>query len=178
MTPATPTLKQKAVHEFKEYLIVALYLWVVFGLLELHRSAILAEYHIDFAFQGLAVINALALGKVMLIAKELHFAHQLDDAPLIYPILVKSFAFAVLLGIFKILEDAGLGAYRGKSFHQSIADLAGGRWAGIVTLTGLVGLLLIPFFGFTELNRIFGEGTLKQVFIRPRHSLDLSAKES
>jgi hypothetical protein len=178
MTTAAPTLKQKAVHELKEYLVVALYLWVALGLLELHRSAILAEYHMDFAFQGLAVINALALGKVTLIAKDLHFAHQFDDAPLVYPILVISFAFAVLLGVFKILEDAGVGAYHGKSFQQSIADLAGGSFVGIVTLTGVVGLLLIPFFGFTELNRVFGEGTLTQVLIRPRHSLNLSIKES
>jgi hypothetical protein len=125
MSTANLTLKQKAVHEFKEYLLVSLYLWAVFGLLELHRSVILAEYHMDFALHGLALINALPLGKVMLVARNLNFAHQFDDAPLIYPTIVKSAAFAVLLGVFKILENAGLGAYRGKSFRESIADLGG-----------------------------------------------------
>jgi len=57
-------LKQRVYHEFKEAVIIALYLWVMFGLLLLHKSMILAEHHIDFAYHGLAIINALCPASV------------------------------------------------------------------------------------------------------------------
>lgn len=38
--------------------MIALYLWLVFGLLIVYKSVVLAEYHIDFAYHGLALINA------------------------------------------------------------------------------------------------------------------------
>jgi hypothetical protein len=70
----TRTLKQRAYHGFKEYLVISCYLWVVFGLFAIYKSVILAEHNIALALQGVALLNALALAKVMLIAKELHFA--------------------------------------------------------------------------------------------------------
>ena len=97
MDTSTPTLKQRAFHEFKEFLIIALYLWVVFGLLVLHKSMILAEHHIDFTYHGLALINALALAKVMLVARHLPLGEQLNNTPLIYPTLLKSALFTVVL---------------------------------------------------------------------------------
>jgi hypothetical protein len=83
-----------------------------------------------------------------------------------------------LLFCFKILEDAAIGLYRGKSFAQSIADLGGGTWQGILCLTVLLFVVLIPFFGFTELQRVLGEGKLGQMFLRPRHLLNLPMRES
>ena len=156
MSETTPPLKQKAVHEMREYLVMSFYLFVVFSLLVLYKSVILAEHHIDFALHGFALINALALAKVMLVAQELHVADQLRDAPLIYPTLLKSFVFTIVLACFKIAEDATVGKLHGKSFHESLADLGGGTWTGILCLTLLLFIVLIPFFGYTELRRVFG----------------------
>jgi hypothetical protein len=116
---------------------------------------------------------ALALGKVILIAKAFHFAEFRKDTPLIYPTLVKSAAFSVLLACFKILEDAGVGLYRGHSFTQSIADIGGGTLRGILSLTAIMFVVLIPFFAFTELGEHLGEGKLKQVFLHRRGTLNL-----
>lgn len=76
MSDAKRSIKQKAVHEVREYLVISLYLFVVFSLFVLYKSMILAEYHIDFALHGFALINALALGKVMLVAQDLHLADR------------------------------------------------------------------------------------------------------
>jgi hypothetical protein len=152
----------------KEFLLVALYLFLVFGLLVVYKSMILAEQHIDFVYHGFALINALALGKVMLVAKDLHLGERFDDAPLIYPTLLKSALFTVVLACFKILEDAAVGLYHGKSFAESIADLGGGTLQGILILTLLLFVILIPFVGFGELQRVLGEGKLKQLFFHPR----------
>jgi hypothetical protein len=173
MKDAKRTVKQKAVQEAREYLVISFYLFVVFSLFVIYKSVILAEHHIDFALHGLALINALALAKVILVAQELHLADQFRDAPLIYPTLLKSFVFTIVLACFKIAEDAIIGRFHGKSFHESISDLGGGSWKGILTLTLLLFVVLIPFFGFTELRRAFGEDRLVGVFFRSRHLLNL-----
>lgn len=169
MTVVNPTLKTKAAHELRAYLIIVSYLFVVFSLLVVHKSMILAEHHINYTLHGFALINALALAKVMLIAQDMHLADQFPDAPLIYPTLLKSLVFTILLACCKIAEDALVGKLHGKSFHESLADIGGGSWLGIVILSALVFVMLIPFFGFTELRRVFGPDRLMRVFFRPRH---------
>ena len=175
MSSTHKSLKQKVAHETREFFIIALYLFVVFALLVVHKSIILAEHRIDYTLHGIALINALAFAKVMLTAQDLHLGDWFGDAPLIYTTLLKSFVFTVVLACFKIVEDFLVGKLHGKSFHESIADFAGGTWKGIVTLSLLVCIMLIPFFGFTELRRVFGPDRLLSVFFRPRHLWNLPA---
>ena len=173
------TLKQKAYHELKEFFGIALYLWVILALFQLYRSLLLSEEHISVvAHQGFAIINALALAKVLLIAKALHLGEWVEDWPLIYPTLLKSALFTIVLACFKILEDTGLGMYRGKSFQESIADLGGGTLNGILCVSLILFVTLIPFFVVTELQGVLGEGKLMQLFFRPRSSLMPAAEQS
>src|SRR5215470_4365275 len=127
------TLKQIAYQQLKELAAIALYLWVVFGLLVMFKSVILAEQHIPFAYHGFAIINALALAKVMLTARDLHLGEKFDEAPLIYPTLLKSAVYTVILACFKILEEAAASLYHGESFQQSITGLGGGTLKAILT---------------------------------------------
>jgi len=66
-----------------------------------HKSLVLAEHGIDFTCHGFALINALALAKVMLAAKDLHLGEQFNEAPLTYPTLVKSALLSLALAGFK-----------------------------------------------------------------------------
>ena len=178
MDTSKPTLKQKAEHELKEFFWIALYLWVILILFQLYRSVLLAEEHISVAHQGFAIINALALAKVLLVAKALHLGEWIEDWPLIYPTLLKSALFTIVLACFKILEEAGLGMYHGKSFQQSIAELGGGNLSGILCLSLIMFVTLIPFFVVTELQGVLGEGKLTQLFFRSRRSFKVSADQS
>jgi hypothetical protein len=164
------SLKNRAYHELKEYLAIAFYLWVVLGLFLVYKSVILNEEHISYMAHGLALINALVLAKFILIARALHLGDRANNAPLIYPTLRKAALFSVVLACCKILEDAAVGWYHGESFSESIAHLGGGTWQGILTLTALLFVVLIPFFGFSELQRVLGEGKLGQIFFHPRGS--------
>jgi hypothetical protein len=67
-------LKQRIFDEILNFLGIAIYLWVMFGVFALHESVVSAKYHIDYHFYGFALVNALVLGKVMLVAEDLHFA--------------------------------------------------------------------------------------------------------
>ena len=108
----------------------------------------------------------------MLVAQELHFADRFKEAPLIYPTLFKSAAFAIVLGCFKILEETLIGLYHGRSFNESIAEIGGGTAYGILSLMLILFVLLIPFFGIAELRAIFGEDKMRKLFFTSRHSGD------
>jgi hypothetical protein len=157
------TLKQKAYQGLKDYLVISGYLWLVFSLFVIYRAVLLSE-RISIVAHGEALINALALGKVMLVARELHFAENFKGKPLIYPTLFKSAAFAVVLGCFKIVEEICIGVFHGKSAGQSIAEIAGGTLNGIIAMTAILAVLLVPFFAFTELRDIFGKEKLAGLF--------------
>jgi hypothetical protein len=162
MGEPTRTLKQKAYQGFKEYIAISLYLWLVFSLFVLYRSVLLSE-RVSVVAHGEALINALALGKVMLVAQELHFAENFKHKPLIYAAVFKSAAFALILGCFKVLEEICVGLSHGKSAGQSIAGV-GGALNGILAMTAILAVLLIPFFAFTELRVIFGREKLTELF--------------
>ena len=178
MSEIKRTLKQKAFDEVREGLLIALYLFLVFSLFVIYKWVILAQNHIDFALHGFALFNALALAKVMLVAQDLHLADQFRNAPLIYPTLLKSFVFTIVLACFKITEEGAMGILHGKSFRESAVLVAGASWREELVLASLFFLMLIPFFGFTELRRVFGEDRLVGAFFRSRHLLDAPATES
>lgn len=168
MNDSKPTLKQKAYQGVKEYLVITCYLWVVFALFVLYKSVVLAEHHIPFAPQGFALLNALALARVIMVAQHLHFGERFNEAPLIYTTVFKSVAFAILLGCFKILEETLIGLYHGHSFYESISAVGGGTLKGILVLITILAVVLIPFFAFTELSSVFGEDKLRKLLFTSR----------
>jgi hypothetical protein len=168
MGEPTRTLKQKAYQGLKDYIAISFYLWLVFSLFVLYRAVLLSE-RISIVAHGEALINALALGKVMLVAQELHFAEKFKDKPLIYATLFKSVAFALILGCFKILEEICVGLFHRKSAGQSIAEVGGGTLNGILAMMAILAVLLVPFFAFTELRGIFGREKLAGLFFATRH---------
>jgi len=68
-------------------------------------------------------INAAALAKVIVIGQELGFADRLRNAPLIYPTLLRSLVYTVLLACFKVIEAAVVSLYRGRTFGEGVAFL-------------------------------------------------------
>lgn len=150
------------------YLVVAFYLWVVLALFVLYGWVVLYERHIPFALEGFALLNALALAKVILIARHFHFGARYDKAPLIYTIFFKSAAFAVLLGCFKLLEEALIGSFHQHSLGAGIGAINGAVLTRIAVLATILSIALIPFFAFIELANVLGENKIKKLLLAPR----------
>jgi hypothetical protein len=106
------TLKQRAYHEVREFLMLFVYLWAFLAMFIEFKSVVLAEHHIEFIAHGAALINALVLAKFMLIARAFH-TKRADDAPLIFPTLLKSAISALVLMALKIAEDVAVGYFHG-----------------------------------------------------------------
>lgn len=156
-------LKKTALHQAKEFLWVFAYLWLCFGLLVLYKSMILADYDIDFAAHGFALVKALVLGKVILIAKDLHLGEGHKDRPLIYPTLYKSVLFFVVLVLFSLFEEVVRDLLHDKTIGESLAEI-GGKSPVMLTNGMLMFVVLIPFFAFQEIGGVLGENKLSQLF--------------
>jgi hypothetical protein len=72
---------ERIIHETKQFLGMAVYLWILFGLFALHESIVLAQHQINYKFYGFAVVNALILAKVMLVAEDLHLGERFREGP-------------------------------------------------------------------------------------------------
>src|SRR5215831_19938534 len=106
-------------HQFTSFLGIAGYLFLLFGILALHESVVSAKNGIEYHFYGFAIINSLVLGKVILVADDLHFAEWFRERAPIYSILVKSVAFTILLLVFVIIEEEVVGLFKGKTLGES-----------------------------------------------------------
>lgn len=159
-------VKEIAVHEVRQLLIMFIYLFVMLGLLSLHESIILEQYHVSFTFYGFALVNALLLAKVMAVAEDLHLGRRFEDSPLIYPVLAKSVLFAVVLICFYVLEHVIVGLWQGKPILGDIPELGGGGIRGVFSVGIIMAFALIPFFAFTELSRALGPNALHELLFR------------
>ena len=170
MSAQRSTLKQKAYHEMKEFLVIAVYLWVFLSLFVLHKSVILGTRYFDVVEHGFALINALALGKVMLIAREIRNSRRkgAKEGPLLFPALFSAALFALLLAFFKIVEEAAVAFYHGKSFAEVAARLAQMDWIDVLIFTVILYVVLIPLCAFYELQEFHGEGVLEHLFLHGR----------
>jgi RND family efflux transporter MFP subunit len=148
-------LKTGAIEETRKLFGIFIYFWVLLSLFSFHKALLLNEESLIYQ-QGFALINALALAKVVLIGEFFHLGDNLKNRPLIYPIVSKSAIFAVLLICFHIIEETLVGVLHGKTISQSIPDIGGGKLQGILMVGIIMFVVLMPFFAFRELDRVIG----------------------
>ena len=161
-------LKERAKGQLRDFALMFLYLWFVFGMLVVHESIVLSQHQIYFAPHGLAIINALVFAKVMLVAEDLHLGHRFHDKPLIYSIIFKSILFAIALICFHIIEHVIIGMWHGQTMVESIADVGANKLSGIVSL-GIMGTVaLAPFFILSEVSRVIGPDNFWALFFHRR----------
>lgn len=164
-------IKETAIAETKRGIAIALYLWLLLSVFELHRLSVLRGIHlnslVDYRF-GLAAFNALILAKVILIGQALRAGRQLSEKPLIYATLLKSALFALLLICFEIVEETVSGLVSGKSLAASIPQLGGGGLEGAVLVGILAFIALIPFFFYTEVQTVIGKEKMRSLLFQER----------
>ena len=155
-----PSLKERAAHQLREFFVIFIYLWALFGLLVINQSVVIARAAQDYQAHGFAIVNALILAKVLLIGEDLQLGSRFRDKPLIYSILYKCFTFSLFIIGFHILERVIVGVLSGRTVAQSFPNIGGGSVTGILSLGATLFVALIPFFAFREISRVIGRGAL------------------
>jgi hypothetical protein len=159
-THASKSLTAKAADEFRRFLVLFFYLWILFGVFVLNQGVVLREHGFDFALQGFAFINALVFAKVMMLFEIFDPGRWLRKRPLIYPILYETLVLTVLFLVAHVLEKTLEGVLRGKTMAESLPLIGGGGLLGLLSATTILFVALIPFFGLRNLSLAMGEGRL------------------
>ena len=162
------SLKAKAADEFRRFLVLFFYLWILFGVFVLNQGVVLREHGINFAMQGFAFFNALVFAKVMMLFEVFDPGRWLRKRPLIYPILYESLLLTVLFLVAHVLEKTIEGLLRGKTIADSLPGIGGGGLLGLLSVAVILFVALIPFFGLRNLSLAMGEGRLYgMIFEKP-----------
>ena len=164
---AKKSLKERAVTELERYAVITVYLWLLIALLSLHKQAV-QGHGISVWLQGFAIVNALVLGKVILIGQALEVGKGLERRALVWVVLGKSLFFVILLIVFHIAEEAIRAWFESKPLSDAFAGF-GGTLAGLLTYAAIFFIALIPFFAFQEAARILGSDALWSLFFHAGH---------
>jgi hypothetical protein len=163
-------LRETAIDELKRFIVIILYLWVVFGLLSIHKTLVLSQNHLDYQEHAFAIINALIFGKVLLIGEDFNLGTLFKDRPLVYPVLHKCFIFTVLLICSYIAESVLVGVWHGSTIAQSFPPIVGASVRGVVSVGVMCFVVLLPFFGSREIARVVGRKELWALMFSPRRN--------
>jgi hypothetical protein len=154
------SLKAKAVEEFRRFVILFFYLWILFGVFVLNQGVVMREHGINFPMQGFAFINALVFAKVMMLFEVFDPGRWLRARPLIYPILYETSLLTLLFIVVHIAEKTIEGLIHGKTIADSLPGIGGGGLLGLLSVAVILFVALIPFFGLRNLSFAMGDGRL------------------
>jgi hypothetical protein len=90
--------------EFREILAPTIFFFIGFNLIVLTTNLILANYGAQFASFLIATASALIVAKALLVANAMPVIRHYDRAPLIRPILFKTFFYWAAVFIVRLLE--------------------------------------------------------------------------
>jgi hypothetical protein len=170
-TNVKATLHHRAIHELKEFAILAVYLYITIGAVIMMKTAVLHTEGIDFAPWGIAIVKAMLLAKFMLVGRAIKIGERDTTSLLIWPTLYRAFAFLVLLIILTIIEEAVVGLFHNRSIAAPLGELVGVRLEETLAGYLIMLLVLIPYFAFRVLGEALGEGRLARMFFVEREPM-------
>jgi hypothetical protein len=170
------SIGQRVAHEFKQFLIIAAYLYVCFTAIAYLKSAILQAQGITFAPFGFAAVKALICAKFLSIGYVFHLGERYKKQALIWPILHSSFVFLALLIVLTVLEELIVGYLHHRAFADSVAEIGGGTLHQAIATSIILLLILIPFFAFRSMADVLGGRVLFRLFFEPRPKLAAPAR--
>ncbi|MFM8859148.1 MAG: DUF4339 domain-containing protein [Methylocystis sp.] len=166
----TTSWLKKGYNEIKKLLGVALYFWVLFTLFAFHKAILDHDRHILIPL-GIALINSKLMAKVVYLGEHTRLNRRFNNKPLIYTILFKSFVFAIVLFVFRVLEEILIGVWEGRSFYDALAHdhpaiSQGGAPIAIAMVCIIMFVALIPFFAYREIEDAFGHEVIRNLLFK------------
>jgi hypothetical protein len=167
------SIRERLTSELREFVVIAIYLYIYFTALAYLKASILKAEGIAFAPFAFAAIKALICAKFILVGRMVHIGERLKTLPLIWPTLYKSFTFLVLLLLLNAIEEVIVGVFHHRSIVDSLASIGGGTLGQLIATSFIGVLVLMPFFAFRSLGEVVGERNLVRIFFT--HRPDASA---
>lgn len=154
-------LKQRLIHELREYLVISTYLYICFGTLLFYEASIRQSDGIAFAPYGIAIVKALVVGKFVLLLHAFGIGERWGGAGVLFAdILKKSVLFLLCLGALTVAEKVIVGHFHGRTIMEALGEIGGGTLQQAIATSMLMLLILIPYFTFRVVAARLGESYL------------------
>lgn len=151
--------------ELKKYALISAYLWVCFAALTLFKAAALQTEGVDWTPLGFAVVQALVLGKFILIGDALKAGHRATEHPLLNRVAWRSLAMLGVLVVFKVLEEIIVAWVHGQPLAALLEEVAGRPvWVTLAPVF-LMLLILIPMITAAEIHRTVGAERFRELLL-------------
>ena len=154
-------LKHKITYQLEELAKIFLYLAFFFCAVTTYSMLLLNNFHV-FNYVT-ALVNALVVGKLILLGEDAHLGKRHETKPLLVSTVYKSILFGLLVFAFHIVEEMirrlVLGEHIAGAFHNVRLDDFLAR--------SVIGFcVFIPLFGFLELRRVLGNEKMHDLWFR------------
>lgn len=162
-----PSVRERLREELIKYALISLYLFVCFVVVLLYEASIRdASGGLPQLRLGFAVVQALVLGKFILIGNALSVGKRADQNPLLHRIAWKSLAMLVLLLVFKAIEEVIVGLLHGGSVASVAEEFMALSAIQMLAPTLLMLLILVPLTTASEIYRAVGGERFKALLFR------------
>lgn len=161
-------IKTKVKHEMKEGLIILSYVGIFLFAFSTYRMLLLHQFKEALPIYGSALIQASVLTKVIMIGQAFKLGKGWESHPLLRVSVLKGVVFALLAGIFKVIEDVVKGLIHGEGLAGALGEVGGWRSLEIVVFVILFFCVLLPFFALMETRREMGEKDFEHLFLHRR----------
>jgi hypothetical protein len=161
---ASGSLRARALEEFRAYWMIVLYLWLALGLFYVYRRLVLADTGVEYLHYGIALVEAMVIGKVVLVGRMFGFTRRFEDRPLAVPVIFKSILFGLLVMLFGAIEHLVGGWIHGQGLLGGLREIATVGAHELAARGLMLVFAFIPFFAFCELGRVLGMPRLAAMF--------------
>ncbi len=163
----TTELKKRISEELKEFTAILIYLAVAFCLLATMKSIVLIQVGInDFGHSYLvAIIEALALSKIVLLGQSISVLKKVDRRPIVVSSFFKAVTLAVIVFLGGLLEEKLFG------HHHADSEL---KQRLILNCAHLLALFLVFYvmFIFRQIENILGPEKVNKLLFGPKEELE------
>ncbi len=167
MSHAATNLGRRVRHELVQYWLICAYLYICFAAIELHKIAILHSNGIEYVPYGAAAIEALLVGKFIMIGHAARIGERRRPRRMVFALLAKSVFYLLLLMALSAAEEVIRGLIHGRTVIASIQSLWGGTLLQVFSTGLLMLLILIPYLAFREFGRVIGPERLRAILLEP-----------
>jgi hypothetical protein len=155
--------------ELREVVPPTLFFAVGFNLIIFTTDLILADYLLKFGSFIVATTAALVVGKAVLVANAMPFLRRFDRAPLIRPVLFKTFVYWLVVFLVRFLEKLIEYFIAGGSL-SGMPDyvVTHFTWHRFAAIQIWIFVLFLFDTSVAELNARLGNGELRKIFFTRR----------
>lgn len=151
--------------ELREVVPPTVFFAVGFNLIVFTTDLILADYLLSFGSFIVATMAALVVGKAVLVANAMPFLRRFDTAPLIRPVLFKTFVYWIVVFLVRFVEKL-VEYFIAGGRTNGITDyvITHFTWHRFAAVQIWIFVLFLIYTSVAELDARLGEGELLKIF--------------